>query len=261
MNNNDITSPFMDMVNKNHRQVQERQRQEEFERRRNMRINKRRLEQERKMKLQKIKRGVVTVVLGASMLAGIVGYTNAHKFEPVQPQGYETIYTVEQVDYNESLWDIAEYYYDQDVYGQYYRDIRDFIDEIKKVNNLHGNTITPYQSLIIPCFVDENNIYLSQISSLEKQIKELPRYVEYEVQFGDTILGLAYLGAGDTNEAYEIKQEIQSVNGLSSSIIVQGTTIKIVNPEIGNLKKQIAQYQEKLNASLKVNIEQEEITK
>ena len=261
MNNNDYSTPFLDIVNDNHKRVQERQRQEDFERRRNMRINRRRLEQERKMKLQKIKRGVVTVVVGASLLAGIVGYTNAHKFDPVQPQGYETIYTVEQVDYNESLWDIAEYYYDNEVYGQYYRDIRDFIDEIKKVNNLHGNTITPYQNLVIPCFVQENNIYLEQISSLEQRIKELPRHVEYEVKFGDTLLGLAYLGAGDTNEAYEIKQEIQSINGLNSTIIVQGTKLKIVNPEIGNLKKEIAQYQEKLNASLKVNVENNEITK
>ena len=253
----DIDTTFIDIVNENARERDQR----EYERRRSLRINQQKREQMRRMKLQKIKTGALAIVVGAGVLAGAIGYHNATKFQPKIPEGYERIFAVEQVDLNESLWDIAESYWDSEVYGQYYEDIRDFIKAIKDVNDLKSNTITPYQNLIIPCFIDENNIFLEQKSNIESQIKVLPRYVDYTVKFGDTLLGLAFLGAGDTNEAYEIKEEIQRINNLSTTMLVQGTTIKIVNPEIGELKKQAKQYEDKVNNSLKVNVENDDYTK
>ena len=86
---------------------------------------------------------------------------------------------------------------------------------------------------------------------MNESLKNLDRWVQYEVNYGDTILSLAYYGAGDTNEAYILKDEISKRNG--GNDIYAGQTISIINPEIGAIKKEIKRYEELLNKSLEQN--------
>lgn len=180
---------------------------------------------------------------------------------PIIPEGYYQAYTTEQVERNDTLSEIASEYYDPDIYGSYFDNFNDYVETIASVNQINKNNITPYTNIIIPVFIEEDNIYRQQIAAKEQQIRELDRWVEYTPHAGDTILGLAYLGAGDSNEAYSIKNEIMNKNGLTNSIIRNDRTYLIVNPEIGKLKKEIFGLKEKLRDSLKVHQEENSKTK
>lgn len=169
------------------------------------------------------------------------------------PAGYIQIYTTEQVEKNDTLTTIAEKYYNKDIYSSYYQSLDNYIEEIAKTNNISKNHITPFQDLIIPALTPQNNIYLERIESINKQIEELDVWIPYEIQVGDTISGLAYKGAGDDDEAYTICKEIMRYNNMQDTNIYAGNTIYIINPEIGDLKREIFQLKKSLNDSLKIN--------
>jgi len=56
-----------------------------------------------------------------------------------------------EVKYGESLWSIAEQHIDRD----YYKTIKDYIDEVKQINHLTDEHIRAGQYIIIPYFTDE----------------------------------------------------------------------------------------------------------
>lgn len=217
-------------------------------------INYKKLAYQRKLKIFKLKVALTVTSIGclASLAAFGSHVYNENKFEPTIPDGYYQTYMSTDVERGDTLTSIASLYFDEELYGDTYKDLNDYIDSIAKTNHVSKNHINPYQSLNIPVLVAEDNIYVQQINSLEKQIAELDRWVPYTVQAGDTLLALAYQGAGTTNEAYELQDEIRSKNDLDSSTIIWGDEIKIINPEIGRLKKEVVNLKEKLHESLQV---------
>lgn len=176
---------------------------------------------------------------------------NNHK--KIIPNGYIKINTTEKVQKDDTLTSIAKKYYNEDIYPLYYRSLDNYIDEIAKINNVNKNNITPFQELIIPAIIPQNNIYLERIETLNQQIKSLPVWIPYNIQVGDTISSLAYKGAGDIDDAYTISNEIIKYNNISDTNISAGNTINIINPQIGDLKKEIFQLKRSLNDSLKTN--------
>lgn len=197
----------------------------------------------------------LTLVLGAGLFAsaGNIIAQNAEAKEriPVMPEGYTEYYSTCNIDKDDTIYEIAEDYWVEETHSMYYFDIENYVDYIGEVNQINVNRITPYQNILIPTLVEEQNIYLQQIQNLKESIKSLDRWVQYEVQNGDTVLSLAFNGAGDTNEAYALKDEISQRNGGTN--IYAGETIWIINPEIGFLKKEIVRLENLLNASLRHN--------
>lgn len=200
----------------------------------------------RKNKLFRI--NCFSLVLISSLTIPIM---NNHK--KIIPNGYIKINTTEKVQKDDTLTSIAKKYYNEDIYPLYYRSLDNYIDEIAKINNVNKNNITPFQELIIPAIIPQNNIYLERIETLNQQIKSLPVWIPYNIQVGDTISSLAYKGAGDIDDAYTISNEIIKYNNISDTNISAGNTINIINPQIGDLKKEIFQLKRSLNDSLKTN--------
>lgn len=221
-------------------------------------INQRRLARMRKARLRR-NRNIAIAVASVGIILTLIGLPHKEEAPHVMPEDYVQIYIREDVEHGDTLTEIAERYYDDDVYDSYYGNINNYIDSIADTNDIYKDRITPYQSLTIPVFVGEENIYLTQIAELEEQIKNLPKWVNYTVEVGDTILGLAYRGAGSTNEAYSIKDDIMAKNGLKNSNIRVGQVIQIVNPQIGELKAEIVILKEKLHDSAKVDQAEEDV--
>ncbi len=184
-------------------------------------------------------------------LVTIVAKGNKHRKSI--PNGYIQIYTTEQVGKNDTLKSIAEKYYNEDIYPYYYHSLDSYIEEIAQTNKINKNNITPFQDLIIPVITSQNNIYLERIKMLQKQMKKLTVWVPYQIQSGDTISSLAYKGAGDNDEVYDIVKIIIQYNNISNTNIEIGNTIYIINPQIGDLKKEIFQLKRSLNDFLKTN--------
>lgn len=218
-------------------------------------VNQRRLARRERRRIQRRNRFIA--ILSAGILTGSLVLALANKIESskpplVMPEDYVQITVRENVERGDTLTGIATRYYDPEVYDSYYGSVNNYVDAIADTNDIYKDHINPYQTLTVPVFVEEENIYLMQINKLEDQIKSLPVWVDYTVEYGDTVLALAYKGAGTTNEAYEIKDRIIAKNGLNNSILRDGMVIQIVNPEIGTLKAEIARLKDLLQESAQV---------
>ena len=238
------------------------QRVSEEERIRLKKLNQARLRRKERRRIQRRNRFIAIAAASVISVGAITGLFSHGKepFNPVMPEGYQQVYASYQVERGDTIYDIAKEYYDAELYDSYYESFNDYVDDIKELNNAKGGHITPYQSLQIPALINEDNIFLAQINAKRTELEQLPEWVEYVVEPGDSILGLAYLGAGNTNEAYAIKDQIMRKNNLSNSFLRDGTTIYIVNPERGKLKVEIEQLKEKLEESLKLGYHQSEDT-
>lgn len=215
-------------------------------------INYSKLKNRKKKKL--IKDNCFALLVISTLIVGVgMARPTAQGNQTIMPSSYIQIYTTEQVEKNDTLTAIAEKYYNKDIYSSYYQSIDSYMEEIAKINNINKNNITPFQELIIPAITTQNNIYLERIEIINKEIETLDLWIPYQVQIGDTISSLAYKGAGDNDEAYTISKEIMHHNNMSNSNIYAGDTIYIINPEIGDLKKEVFQLKESLNESLKTN--------
>ncbi len=219
-------------------------------------VNKRRLTALQRRKLRRIVKPILITGMSATMVLsmfGIESVIDKVTYKSHIPNGYSQIYTYETVDKGETLYDIAKDYYNSDIYSYYYRTLDDFIKEIAKENNLKTNNVGSFQSLKVPALVTNDNIYLQQITTLKEKVAKLPRWVDYTVVGGDTLLGLAFEGAANTNEAYQIKQDIIRTNNLDSELLMEGMNIRIVNPEIGAIEKEIDRLESLLQQSIKIN--------
>lgn len=214
-------------------------------------VNHDELKQRKKRRVRKDR--VAALVIGGVILSAGAAKADgkAAAAQPAMPDGFMQIYTTEQVDYGETLSDIASYYYNEETHDSYFLNFDNYVETIATTNNISKNNISPFQNLIIPTIVAEDNIYLQQINNLTQQLETLEKWVPHKIEYNDTILSLSYLGAGDTNEAYEIKNSILQRNNINGTTIYAGDTIEIINPKIGEIKKEIAQLNDKLNQSLK----------
>ncbi len=219
-------------------------------------INQQRIRELRKRKIKRNNRIASIVFMSALMVAALAEHIPG-PFKPSIPEGYHQAFATYQVEQGDTIYDIAKEYYDEGTYDLYYKDFNGFVKAIQEVNHV-DKQINPYQNLSIPVIANNDNVFAQRIQELEQQLDGLTVWVNYEVQAGDTILGLAYKGAGTTDEAYAIKDEIMSRNHLGSSLINQGDHLYIVNPEIGKIKTEIEQLKEKYNQSLKVNYTDDE---
>ena len=166
------------------------------------------------------------------------------------PVDYTTITLDISVDQNTSIKNLANMYYDETEYPEF----KEYCKKKKKKNDIDFDIITPYQNIKMPLIVNRDNVYLNNIEALENTLNEIPIWVDYVVESGDTLSSLAYLGAKDATEAMENINRICDYNNISNRSVIQiGSKISIINPEIGEIKRNIYSLKEALKESLKVN--------
>ena len=107
-----------------------------------------------KKELKKIIKATVFVA-GAVILFGsfVIGYAEGSKETQVSVVDNETktknkYFTNIVVEEGDSLWSIAEEYMDE----EHYESIYEYIDELKKMNNLKSDTIYAGQNLVVTYF-------------------------------------------------------------------------------------------------------------
>ncbi len=226
---------------------------ERYEKIRNLQI-KRKQALNRKLKIKKLMKPIVVTAGSIVIIAALFNSFDKR----VIPEGYEAIPATYTVEAGDTLTDIASKYYDYDVYGSYFHDRNDFINELAKQN---GN-IKPGDKIELPLIVSQDNPYVQKIMKMRDQAQELPRYVSYTIKEGDTLLDIAYKGASDDNDAFQILEEIASVNGIMDEHSIRsGEVIQIVNPQIGSIRKTIKNITEELRVSLENQKENDEAPK
>ena len=171
-------------------------------------------------------------------LNGDFGITSGDEFGEPIPEGYSKVYIDEFVDYGETLEDIANKYYTDNI-ATIYPDLNEYMDNIINKNDIKYNVINKYDSIKVPVIVENDNYYLNEIDRLTKEIKNLDEWVPYTIMAGDTISELAWKGAGTADEAINNTSLIINNNNVDPSNLQIGQTIYIINPEIGELKRQI----------------------
>lgn len=183
-------------------------------------------------------------------------YKNKIKLE--LPYNYIEIYLTEHISKDDTLDSIAEKYYDNEIYCKIYETVDEYIKEICTINHIEKSILTPFQDISIPVLVHKDNIYLSRIKELEREIDKQEIWVKYTVKNGDSIPSLAYDAAGNSTEALSNIESIKEYNNLNSNEINVGDTIYIINPEIGKLKRDIVFLRHQLKESL-INTEKKEV--
>lgn len=221
-------------------------------------INTRELRKKKKRKLTPFGTGVIFISLLGALIMIIAARFNTNDPAPiVVPDGYVQIYATEDVDYGESVYSIASEYYDPHTYGAVYEDLNHFVDIIIDTNDLsYDGKITPYDTLSIPVLVDVDNPCYQELKSLEAQIKKIKEeayWVDYTVQYGDSLSSIAAKASGSYGETISLVNEIMAKNKLSNSLIYAGQQIKIVNPALGQLKISFNEMQNALFDSLKTD--------
>ena len=219
-------------------------------------INTEQLKKKRRWKLTPFGKGLAILIslLGCLVIL-ITSHTNTQKTEPlVIPDGYVQIYASEDVEYGESVYSIASEYYKPHLYGAVYEDLNDYIDAIIDTNNLSfSGKITPDDTLAIPVLVDVDNLCYQELRTIEAQIKKIKEeayWIDYTVQYGDSLSSIAAKASGSYGETISLVNEIMSKNKLSNSLIYAGQQLKIINPALGQLKINFNEMQNALFDSL-----------
>jgi len=209
-------------------------------------------------RIKALKRKVIKRVAIFGMVA--VGLVSAYKIttkpEPQAlpvPEGYQEMMVDEYIDNNETIEDIAQKYYTEDV-RTCYPDFEEYIEIILKDNNIKNSDLYKQNSIKVPVIVDENNHYLKEIAEKEKELEALPEWIGYTVQAGDTLSTIAWNSAANGDEAVENLKRMAKANNLeSSNKIIDGQRIKIINPMIGTLKREIESLKEEFNDTITID--------
>ena len=222
-------------------------------------INTRELKRKKKRKLTNFGKGSILVTTAAILLLLMGARFNMQTtVEPVEiPDGYVQVFAREQVEHGESVYSIASEYYNQQIYGEMYENLNDFVDIIIESNHLtRDGAITPYDTLTIPVLVDVDNPCYQELKNLEAQIKKIKEeayWVDYVVNFGDSLSSIAAKASGSDGETISLVNQIMEKNKLSNSLIYAGQELKIVNPALGQLKINFNEIQDALFDSLKLD--------
>lgn len=157
---------------------------------------------------------------------------------PSIPDGYMQIYIEEMIEPGEKLQDITSKYYTENE-SLYYRTYKSFVKSVEERNNIEYENIHTKTSITIPVIIENDNYYYQTIQELENAIKTKEEWVSYKIDDGDTLYKLAWMGAGNGDEANINVEKIKIKNGLDDDIIQVNKTIYIINPEIGDIRKEI----------------------
>ncbi len=184
-----------------------------------------------------------------------VGKNDQETSIPTIPSGYVLTETVEEIDYGDTIYDIASEYYNASYTG-IYPTLNDYSTAIQEQNGVVNPTrLNPGESLRLPVITTNQNDHFIKALQIQQQIDEIKQneyWVEYTIKPGDTISALAAQASGDFRETPILTQQIIDKNKLSG-ILRDGTTILTINPALGPLKIELQEVQNQFQQSIKVD--------
>lgn len=90
---------------------------------------------------------VITLLLSITLTGGIVVIAGNIK----QPEKTYKYYTSVEIKSGDTLWDIASQYYQENNY----EDVRDYIKELKKLNNMNSDKLIVGKKLVVSYYSTE----------------------------------------------------------------------------------------------------------
>ena len=211
-------------------------------------------------RIKALKRKAIKRVAIFGMVA--VGLVTAYKvttkpdpqFPPI-PEGYQEMMIDEFVDNGETIDEIAQKYYTEDV-RTCYPDFEEYIEIILRDNNINERELDKQNSIKVPIIIDNNNYYLTQIKEKELELENVEEWIDYIAKPGDNLYNLSWEAASNGDEAMNNLKRITDINNLDRSSQIQiGQRLSIINPKIGELKREINSLKEEFNESITVNNE------
>lgn len=221
-------------------------------------INTNRLKKKEKFSLKKTG-FIIVAILALGVLAKVIvpGQTPEQDPSYLIPDGYVSMYTSEEVTRGDTVYSIANEYYNTGVYSNTYGSLNNYVETIINTNNLsYDGDIEPFDVLTIPVIVDADNIYYQELNRIEQEInkiRETEYWIDYVVKPGDSLSSIAARASGTAGETIQLTKRIMSKNDLDNSLIYEGQHLKIVNPILGQLKIQFNETKQALQESLKDN--------
>ncbi len=208
--------------------------------------------------LEKLKKYVLVAVATVTLAGGITGYALGTKVESMKlpgtiPAGCVLTYIEDSIDYGGNVTDTARDYYNE-AYDDMYHGLNTYAKVVEEINGLyHNETVHVGDTIKLPVIVDETNPHYIQMLVLQNQIRAIEQnnyWVSYTVQLGDNISVLASKASGSHAETALLTNKIIEKNHLGG-ILQAGTTIWIVNPELGPLKLSLQEETKQLQEELK----------
>jgi len=202
-----------------------------------------------KIKLIKLGAAILIVACSFSFLVACGAKESVVNSIPDNQIEYTIKYNVKDGD---TLFDISKMFFDEDC-ENVYNSFNDYLASIRNDNNLSNSHIEPNDVLNIPVIIDSNNEYYLRVLEIENKIEELKNnnlWINHTVKYGETISYYAALASTNYEETLMIASDIRQKNNLSNNNIQEGSTILIMNPELGNLKLELNEAQLELYNSL-----------
>ena len=223
-------------------------------------------------KLNKCKVSLIVALVSVEALTALLGFKlgrNSVKTPvPIFPQEEVVLLIAENVKPGETLDSITNKYY-SDENASFFESRENYKNVIQSQNEIkYPDNIEAGQTLNIPVFVSINNSCYLQMKQIENELNDVianEKWVDYTVKYGDTFEKLAYLASVDLSEAASISLEIQQRNkdhfpSGKAYLLQVGDTIKIINPRIGELKRNLASATEALKESITISSQQKGFT-
>lgn len=217
----------------------------------------RNINNKKKNRMRLIKNGILGIGGAAIILVGglqIYKQIEKRQINNVSEGQIKTTISI-QVEEGDTLSGIADRFY-TDTCDDVYRYVSNYEDAIQKENNIVGRDpkLVAGTTVEIPVVVSENNTYYQRILELEGQIANIEqnnKWVRYTIKSGDMFSTLAQQASVNVSETYKIAQEIANKNNISTKEILKpGDELWIINPELGNLKRELSETKELFIESL-----------
>lgn len=219
----------------------------------------------RKYKTNRSNKLIALAVASVGFIGSLIGFQfgkhSVKQTVPTFPEEQVVLLIDEVVKSGENL-DYITYKYYSPENAEFFESPENYKNVIQSQNEIkHPDYIAAGETLYIPVFVDVNNEYYIQMKAVENELNELianEKWIDYTVKYGDTFDGLASLASGSFDEIASLSREIQERNkdhfpSGQAYLLQIGDTIKIINPRIGELKRQLAELKEIFRQSIMVN--------
>ena len=199
----------------------------------------------------------VALTAAAIMLFSILAFKYGSKNKEITVPDDQLMITITmQIEDGDTFSEIASRYFSENCEGVY-NSVSDFERAIQKANKKYSSHIESGDTLKIPVIIDKNNSIYLEILDIKNKIEQIQNndlWVRYTVKSGDSFSSVAQLSSGSISETYENMSEIMSKNNMNSKTLLrEGQVIWIMNPELGALKMQLGDLQDKLTESLVVS--------